>query len=117
MRRPWRGGLGARIYCGPYVTWLAESLGVFDRYSRDRMREGPQPCFMNVRDLQSAGILTYTDPVAWADIRPGPQFGGVRQVMEESRRVHEQGQHRLEDGMRYMMEGLRLGVPHYLRQP
>ncbi|KAI3776250.1 hypothetical protein L1987_46023 [Smallanthus sonchifolius] len=185
MRRPWRGGPGARIYCGPYVTWLAESLGVFDGYSRDRMREGPQPCFMSVQDLQSAGILTYTTPVAWPDIRSGPQvqpppgsdaaasmqsciptryqrqttrkemparqyplrqpcpdpltldslydsmqtgfgdlrgyvdeqFDGVRQVMEESRQVHEQGQHRLEDSMRYMMEGLRLGVPHYLRQP
>ncbi|KAJ0539513.1 hypothetical protein HanHA300_Chr08g0287191 [Helianthus annuus] len=54
MKRIWRGGPGASIYCGSYVTKLAESLGVFARYEARFMREGPVPC------LQASGILTLT---------------------------------------------------------
>ncbi|XP_035833072.1 uncharacterized protein LOC118481864 [Helianthus annuus] len=73
MKRLWRGGVGARIYCGPLITWLAESLGVFERYPADRMKKGPDPCFMSVRDLQSAAIIARTDPITWEPIREGPQ--------------------------------------------
>ncbi|KAJ0552947.1 hypothetical protein HanRHA438_Chr08g0342621 [Helianthus annuus] len=72
MTRPWRGGPGARMYCGPYVTWLAESLGVFTTYLRERMREGPVPCLMSLKDLQSAGIITYDQPPTWSEMRQGP---------------------------------------------
>ncbi|MFS8019780.1 hypothetical protein Hanom_Chr15g01407681 [Helianthus anomalus] len=34
MKRTWKGGVGACIYCGPYVTRITESLGVFTRSYR-----------------------------------------------------------------------------------
>ncbi|KAF5785549.1 hypothetical protein HanXRQr2_Chr10g0429931 [Helianthus annuus] len=125
MKRLWRGGAGARIYCGPYVTWLAESLGVFQRYPADRMKEGPDPCFMSVRDLQSAGILAYTDPISWEPIREGPQVqpppgSGAAEAMQGAiggvRKAMEAGQRRLEDGMRVLMQNFHLQPPPSWRQ-
>ncbi|XP_022022204.1 uncharacterized protein LOC110922201 [Helianthus annuus] len=37
------------------------------------MREEPVPCFMSLRDLQSAAIVTYDQPPTWSRIRQGPQ--------------------------------------------
>ncbi|KAF5796137.1 hypothetical protein HanRHA438_Chr08g0360171 [Helianthus annuus] len=178
MKRIWRGGPGASIYCGSYVTKLAESLGVFARYEARFMREGPVPC------LKASSILTLIEPNGWEPVRLGPQvepplgtnaatamqagiptryqrpmtraelpgrqyplaqprpdpftldslydrmeagFGQlhgymeeqykmVRQLMDESRRSHEADQRRLEDGMRYMMENMNMGVPSYFQQ-
>ncbi|KAM0056368.1 hypothetical protein Hdeb2414_s0006g00217491 [Helianthus debilis subsp. tardiflorus] len=73
IKRLWRGGAGARIYCGPLITWLAKSLGMFERYPADKMKKGPDPCLMSVRDLQSAAIIARTDPITWEPIREGPQ--------------------------------------------
>ncbi|KAJ0876178.1 hypothetical protein HanPSC8_Chr11g0485431 [Helianthus annuus] len=175
MKRTWRGGTGAGIYCGPYVTKLAESLGVFNRYPGGLMRKGPASSWIGLKELQGSGIVTLTEPFAWEPIKQGPQvqpppdteaasalqagvptryqrppqraelpgrqyplaqprpvplaldslydimemgfvqlhgyIGSVRQLMDESRRSHEAGQRRLEDGMWVIMESLHLQPP------
>ncbi|KAF5760123.1 hypothetical protein HanXRQr2_Chr16g0749591 [Helianthus annuus] len=73
MTRPSRGGRQARLYCGPYITWLAESLAVFADYPAERMHTGPAPTLMELKSFQSAGIVTYDEPPAWAAIVKGPQ--------------------------------------------
>ncbi|KAM0011532.1 hypothetical protein Hdeb2414_s0062g00763971 [Helianthus debilis subsp. tardiflorus] len=122
IKRLWRGGAGARIYCGPLITWLAESLGVFERYPADKMKKGPDPCLMSVRDLQSAAIIARTDPITWEPIERVHRFSlrlvrvlrrlcrisGLRQeVLAEI----VAGQRRLEDGMRVIMQGIRVQSP------
>ncbi|KAI3816629.1 hypothetical protein L1987_16332 [Smallanthus sonchifolius] len=73
MKRTWRGGPDAGIYMGPYVTRIAESLGVFDKYEARYLKDGPFTVMMGVRELQFAGILSMHEPPSWEPIRAGPQ--------------------------------------------
>ncbi|MFS8016762.1 hypothetical protein Hanom_Chr15g01372361 [Helianthus anomalus] len=85
MKRTWRGGVGAGIYRGPYVTRIAESLGVFTRYPAKRMRKGPTSTRVwgylrgiqlrrrRLKELQGSDIVTLTEPVEWEPIKQGPQ--------------------------------------------
>ncbi|KAI3732623.1 hypothetical protein L1987_63830 [Smallanthus sonchifolius] len=73
MKRTWRGGPDAGVYMGPYVTRIAESLGVFDKYEARYLKDGPVTVMMGVRELQYAGILSMHEPPSWEPIRAGPQ--------------------------------------------
>ncbi|KAJ0716348.1 hypothetical protein HanPI659440_Chr13g0511621 [Helianthus annuus] len=73
MKRTWRGGVGAGIYYGPYVTRIAESLRVFERYPARVMRKGPTSTWVGLKELQGSGIVTLTEPVEWEPIKQGPQ--------------------------------------------
>ncbi|KAJ0957048.1 hypothetical protein HanPSC8_Chr01g0022701 [Helianthus annuus] len=73
MKRTWRGGAGAGIYCGPYVTRIAESLRVFERYPARVMCKGPTSTWVGLKELQGSGIVTLTEPVEWEPIKQGPQ--------------------------------------------
>ncbi|KAI3787378.1 hypothetical protein L1987_41810 [Smallanthus sonchifolius] len=73
MKRTWRGGPDAGIYMGPYVTRIAESLGVFDKYEARYLKDGPVTVMMGVRELQYAGILSMHEPPSWEPIRARPQ--------------------------------------------
>ncbi|KAJ0726574.1 hypothetical protein HanPI659440_Chr12g0471851 [Helianthus annuus] len=73
MKRTWRGGTGAGIYCGPYVTKIAGSLGVFNRYPAGLMRKGPTLSWIGLKELQGSCIVTLTEPFALEPIKQGPQ--------------------------------------------
>ncbi|KAF5778200.1 hypothetical protein HanXRQr2_Chr12g0544741 [Helianthus annuus] len=70
--RPKKGGKDSRLFGGPYITRLAESLGVFADFPVERMRAGPAPSFMELGSLQQAGIVTYDDPPVWYEVLPAP---------------------------------------------
>ncbi|KAI3821111.1 hypothetical protein L1987_08668 [Smallanthus sonchifolius] len=72
MKRTWRGGPDAGIYMGPYVTRIAESLGVFDKYEARYLKDRPVTVMMGVRELHYAGILSMHEPPSWESIRAGP---------------------------------------------
>ncbi|KAF5787387.1 hypothetical protein HanRHA438_Chr10g0465051 [Helianthus annuus] len=73
MTRPKKGGSKSRLFCGPYITWLADNLVVFVDYPANRMHTGPAPSLMELRSFQQAGIVTYDEPPAWSAIIVGPQ--------------------------------------------
>ncbi|KAJ0796341.1 hypothetical protein HanPI659440_Chr04g0161101 [Helianthus annuus] len=56
MTRPSRGGSKSRLFGGPYITWLAESLGVFVDYLADRMHIGPAPSLMELKSFNRQGL-------------------------------------------------------------
>ncbi|KAK1419649.1 hypothetical protein QVD17_28883 [Tagetes erecta] len=68
-----RGGARAGLDMGPYITRIAESLGVFDRYDRELMTKGPNTIYFGTRELRKAGIWTYTEPPQWEHAIQGPQ--------------------------------------------
>ncbi|KAJ0757989.1 hypothetical protein HanOQP8_Chr04g0152481 [Helianthus annuus] len=73
MTRPKKGGGKSRMFGGPYITWLADNLGVFVDYPADRMHTGPAPSLMELKSFQQAGIITCDTPPAWSSIVEGPQ--------------------------------------------
>ncbi|KAJ0765840.1 hypothetical protein HanPI659440_Chr08g0308331 [Helianthus annuus] len=67
-----RGGLRAALAMGPYITRLGSNLGVFDKYNPRFLNEGPKTIIFGMRELQQAGIVSYTEPYGWEEIRQGP---------------------------------------------
>ncbi|KAJ0565385.1 hypothetical protein HanIR_Chr06g0262051 [Helianthus annuus] len=68
-----RGGHRAGLAMGPYITRIALSLGVFDKYIPRFLHEGPKTMMFGIKELQQAGIVSYTEPYGWEPIRQGPQ--------------------------------------------
>ncbi|KAI3774812.1 hypothetical protein L1987_49374 [Smallanthus sonchifolius] len=73
LNRARRGGNRAALDMGPYITKLADNLGVFQKYSLATLRVGAPSRHFQIRDLQLAGILTLGEPIIWLDARQGPQ--------------------------------------------
>ncbi|KAM0018877.1 hypothetical protein Hdeb2414_s0026g00679111 [Helianthus debilis subsp. tardiflorus] len=76
LARPKKGGDTARLYGGPYITMLAANLGVFAEFPADRMTAGPAPSLVELRNLQLARIVTFTEPLAWTEILSAPPSPG-----------------------------------------
>ncbi|KAJ0702210.1 hypothetical protein HanPI659440_Chr14g0526781 [Helianthus annuus] len=68
-----RGGHRAGLAMGTYITRIAENLGVFTRYVPQFLHEGPKTMTFGIRELQQAGIVSWTEPYGWEPIRQGPQ--------------------------------------------
>ncbi|KAJ0716622.1 hypothetical protein HanPI659440_Chr13g0514751 [Helianthus annuus] len=122
IKRLWRGGAGARIYCGPLITWLAESLGVFERYPADKMKKGPDPCLMSdILARRYPLAQPRPDPLTLDSLYDSMQagFDELRMFVDDQISGFRQevlaeivaGQRRLEDGMRAIMQGIRVQPP------
>ncbi|KAF5794624.1 hypothetical protein HanXRQr2_Chr08g0330181 [Helianthus annuus] len=68
-----RGGHRAGLAMGPYITRIALSLRVFDKYVPQVLHEGPKTMKFGIKELQQAGIVSYNEPYGWEPIRQGPQ--------------------------------------------
>ncbi|KAK1411499.1 hypothetical protein QVD17_38048 [Tagetes erecta] len=73
FHRQRRGGPRSALDMGPYITVIAENLGVFERYRRDLLTVGPPVSVVSIQDLRLMGVLSQYDPVQWAYTREGPQ--------------------------------------------
>ncbi|KAJ0667791.1 hypothetical protein HanPI659440_Chr17g0681691 [Helianthus annuus] len=68
-----RGGPRAGLDMGPYITRIAQNLGVFTKYVPEFLHEGPKTVTFGIKELQQAGIVSWTEPIGWEPIRQGPQ--------------------------------------------
>ncbi|KAJ0706351.1 hypothetical protein HanLR1_Chr09g0306001 [Helianthus annuus] len=68
-----RGGHRAALSMGLYISRLALNLGMFDKYNPRFLHEGPKTIIFGMRELQQAGIVSYTNPYGWEPIRQGLQ--------------------------------------------
>ncbi|XP_076901115.1 uncharacterized protein LOC143555456 [Bidens hawaiensis] len=66
-------GASAQLALGPYITRIAETLGVFDRYPTDYFTLGPATQPFPLADTQRIGICTYDNPPVLIPVRQGPQ--------------------------------------------
>ncbi|KAI3821865.1 hypothetical protein L1987_09440 [Smallanthus sonchifolius] len=63
----------ARLELGPYISRLAERLGVFDRYPGRLLTPGPETFPYGFVELRLAGIKTMDDLPRFMEVRQGPQ--------------------------------------------
>ncbi|KAJ0785543.1 hypothetical protein HanOQP8_Chr02g0044401 [Helianthus annuus] len=68
-----RGGHQAGLAMGPYITRIAQNLGVFTKYVPQFLHEGPKMMTFGIKELRQAGIVSWTKPYGWEPIRQGPQ--------------------------------------------
>jgi hypothetical protein len=70
-----RAGTDSRLALGPYVTRIAQHLGVLQRYPIEYLTPGPPCGRFGIDEMRLAGMLTYQGPLAWVQLPPvmGPQ--------------------------------------------
>ncbi|KAJ0746309.1 hypothetical protein HanPI659440_Chr05g0192551 [Helianthus annuus] len=90
-----RGGRRAALDRGPYISHLALNLGVFDKYNPGILHEGPKKVLFGIKELQQAGIVSYTESYGWEQIRQGlqvqpPEGHPVEDVMMQIDPTHRQ---------------------------
>ncbi|KAI3744489.1 hypothetical protein L1987_57571 [Smallanthus sonchifolius] len=69
-----RRGPETRLELGPYITRLAECLGVFDRYPGRLLTPGPDTIPYGSVELRLVGIIAMDDPPRFMEIRLDPKF-------------------------------------------
>ncbi|KAD5802902.1 hypothetical protein E3N88_14262 [Mikania micrantha] len=68
-----RGGATARLDLGPYIGRIALRLGVFNRFPRRFLTEGPETGRYSLDDMRLAGMCSMADPATWMPARPAPE--------------------------------------------
>ncbi|KAD2806207.1 hypothetical protein E3N88_39584 [Mikania micrantha] len=87
-----RGGATARLDLGPYIGSIALRLGVFNRFPRRFLKEGPETGRYSLDDMRLPGMCTMADPATWMPARPAPERAPnvevlQRQVPPEQQRI------------------------------
>ncbi|KAD5318069.1 hypothetical protein E3N88_18015 [Mikania micrantha] len=68
-----RGGATARLDPGPYIGMIAMRLGVYNRFPRRFLTEGPETRCYSLDDMRLAGMCPMDDPARWEPTRPAPE--------------------------------------------
>ncbi|KAL8199730.1 hypothetical protein R6Q57_013298 [Mikania cordata] len=68
-----RGGATARLDMEPYIGRIALRLGVFHRFPRRFLTEGPKTGRYSLDDMRLAGMCSMADPATWMPARPAPE--------------------------------------------